>query len=53
MGKKNKKGYTYCFVKIFMALWILQKQAKELEAEWDSIVIEEEETVKDYYDFLQ
>lgn len=34
------------------ALPDLQKQAKDLEAERDSIVIEEEESLKDYYDLL-
>ena len=31
----------------------LQKQAKDLEAERDSIVIEEEESLKEYYDLIQ
>lgn len=34
-------------------LLLLQKQAKELEQERDSIIIEEEDSVKNYYNLVQ
>ncbi|KAM0952569.1 putative RNA helicase [Dioscorea sansibarensis] len=45
--------YSFYQFQADRALPDLEKQAKELEAERDSIVIDEEETVEDYYDLLQ
>jgi ATP-dependent RNA helicase DOB1 len=40
-------------VKVALLLNFMQRKIKELESERNSMVIEEEESLKDYYDLLQ